>query len=138
LCSSTPPPGGDIGAPCNEATGETDCKSGICLTFGAEVDGGPPLSFCSANCTNGSVAGCGFADPISVPREAVCAQSQLLGGGAGDIGFCFELCDEDADCAQAGEGWICAEELSEGGQTLTGRTGLCLPPEAVGTADAGL
>jgi hypothetical protein len=138
LCTAVEPPGGDVGAPCTEATAETDCKSGLCLTFGDAGDSGPSLSFCSANCTNGSIAGCGFEEQLSVPRDAVCAQSQLIDGGPGDIGFCFELCDVDADCAQAAGGWICSNDLNEQGQMLTGRTGLCLPPEAAGTTDAGL
>jgi hypothetical protein len=136
LCSSTPPPGGDIGDPCTEATAEADCKSGLCLTF-ADGAGNEAGSFCSANCTYGSLAGCGFAETISVPRQAVCAQSQAVDGDFGDIGFCFELCDTDADCAQAAAGWTCSPDLTPQGQMLVGRTGLCQPPD-IGPVDAGL
>jgi hypothetical protein len=123
LCSATAPVGGDVGAPCAEATQETDCKSGLCLAF---QDGSG--SFCSANCTFGLLAGCGFEEEISVPRDAVCAQPQLADGGNLDIGFCLELCDEAADCAQAEAGWICSDDLTPEGQQIVGRLGICQPP----------
>jgi hypothetical protein len=131
LCSATAPTGGDVGAPCAEETQATDCKSGLCLSF---QDGSG--SFCSANCTFGALAGCGFAEEISVPREAVCAQTQLEDGGNGDIGFCLELCDTAADCAQVGAGWICSDDLTDQGKQLVGREGICQPP-GVGTPIGG-
>lgn len=138
LCVATPPAGGDVGAACTAATAVTDCKSGICLTLLDPDSGEESGSFCSANCTFGLIAGCGFDDPSSVPRDAVCIRPQADNGGGGDIGFCFELCDEDADCAQ--EGWVCAQELTEEAVAVVGRQGQCVPPTLAGgevVVDAG-
>jgi hypothetical protein len=137
LCTATPPPGGDVGAPCSDETAEADCKSGICLTF-IEPDGSDAGSFCSGLCTFGSIGGCGFADQISVPRDAICGQPEADDGGGGDIGFCRELCDVDTDCAQSAAGWICSPDLTPDGEALTGRTGLCQPPGGDVPVDAGL
>jgi hypothetical protein len=135
LCTTTAPVGGDIGAPCTTATEAADCKSGLCLTY-QDASNNPVASFCSASCTFGSLAGCGFADTISVPREAVCAQSQAEDGGYGDIGLCFELCDVDTDCAQAG--WTCEDDLTDDGKITVGRAGICRPPSIdVPSSDAG-
>ena len=127
LCVATPPAGGDVGAACTPATAATDCKSGACVTLIDPDTGEDAGSFCSANCTFGLAQGCGFEEVSSVPRDAICIRPQLDDGGGGDIGFCFELCDEDADCAQAANGWVCTS-LSEDGQQFTGRFGECVPP----------
>jgi hypothetical protein len=59
------------------------------------------------------------------------------GAGGLDVGICRELCDETADCAQAG--WTCEPLTSLSSdpqiQTVFGRFGLCIPPQA--GADAG-
>jgi hypothetical protein len=125
LCSATAPVGGDIGAACTTETSATDCKSGLCLGLGSE----PPASFCSNVCTFGLfTTGCGFTPASGVPQEAYCAQPTTVDGAPGDLGFCVELCDEAADCGQAG--WLCAELLPEG-QELLGRQGECVPPGTV-------
>ncbi len=126
LCTATAPVGGDVGAACTPETAATDCKSGVCVTLLDPDSGAEAGNFCSANCTFGLIEGCGFDDPSSVAREAVCVRPQLNGGGGGDLGFCFELCDADADCAQ--EGWVCAQELTEEAVAIVGRQGQCVPP----------
>jgi hypothetical protein len=141
LCVTAQPPGGDIGAPCTAETAETDCRSGTCVTLLDPDTGEDAGSFCSANCTFGLLEGCGFAEEEAEgARDAVCIRPQLDNGGGGDIGFCFELCDEDADCAQAGAGWVCEADLTPEGQALVGRLGECVPPALAsggGAADAG-
>jgi hypothetical protein len=138
LCVSAQPPGGDVGAPCTTETAETDCRSGICLTLLDPETGDDAGSFCSAACTFGLVEGCGFAREQAVgTRDAVCIRPQRDDGGGGDVGFCFELCDEDADCAQADAGWVCEQDLTPQGQGLVGRLGECVPP-ALASGDGGI
>jgi hypothetical protein len=141
LCVTTPPPGGDVGAACVPvAPGQpqTDCKSGVCVTLINPDSGEDAGSFCSANCTFGLVEGCGFArDQAEGTRDAVCIRPQLDNGGGGDVGYCFELCDVDADCAQANAGWVCVQDLTPDGQELVGRLGECVPPGLAGT-DGGI
>ena len=124
--------GGDVGAPCTVENEETDCKSGICLTL-LDAAGGEAGSFCSAGCTYGTLQGCGFAEDAAA-RGAFCLQPQSPTGDFGDLGLCFELCDADSDCAQAG--WFC-DEFDADLQTFVGRAGECLPP-ALADADAGV
>ncbi len=134
LCVDTAPVGGDVGAPCTESTQAADCKSGICLSF-PDAAGGPLASFCSANCTFGNLAGCGFEEESAVPREAGCLQTQFATGAVGDLGFCMELCNADADCTQAD--WLC-ENFTPALQGLIGRLGQCIPAALIeGGVDAG-
>jgi hypothetical protein len=138
LCTATPPVGGAIGAACTPETAVTDCASGVCVTLLDPDSGAEAGSFCSANCTFGLVAGCGFDDPSSVARDAVCIRPQADTGAGGDLGFCFELCDQDTDCAQ--DGWVCAQELTDEAVALVGRQGQCVPPTLSGgevVVDAG-
>jgi hypothetical protein len=132
VCTAAALVGGDIGAPCTRETELTDCKSGLCVEL-ANGAGTVSGRFCSANCTYGLIQGCGYDRVTSEPRNALCGQAQLASGDAGDVGFCFELCDTAADCTQAG--WDCVENLSADGQAAVGRLGQCLPP--VAGADAG-
>lgn len=132
VCTATAPVGGDIGAPCTADTALTDCKSGLCVEL-ADGAGAVSGSFCSANCTYGLIEGCGYERVMATPRDALCGQTQSATGDAGDVGFCFELCDTPADCTQPG--WDCVENLSPEGQALVGRIGQCLPP--IAGADAG-
>jgi hypothetical protein len=134
VCTTTAPVGGDVGAPCTADTEGTDCKSGICLTLTDDADA-PIGSFCSAGCTFGLRAGCGFDDSNATPRDAFCLQPQDgTNGDLGDLGICFEMCDTDADCAQ--QGWQCVA-LTPEGQTFVGRVGECLPPGLADVPDAG-
>ena len=137
LCVAEAPVGGDVGAPCTTETETDDCKSGICITLLNRTTNEAAGSFCSATCTFGLFEGCGFDNPSSVPRDAVCLQPQSQTGDLGDLGLCFELCDTAADCTQ--DGWECAP-LNPALATELGRTGECLPPGvAAGSvaADAG-
>jgi hypothetical protein len=131
LCTDTQRPGPGIGAPCTTETEATDCASSICLAFPNGVG-----SFCSASCTFASINGCGYSEDSTGPREAACLQARFQGGGAGDLGFCFELCDVNADCEQGD--WVCEPFATPEFQTFVGRQGQCLPAALVGgPADAG-
>lgn len=137
LCVATQPPGAGIGEACDGTAQGADCLSGTCVTLIDPVSGAPAGSFCSANCTFGLLEGCGFGETEAVgARDAVCLAPQFEGGDGGDLGFCFELCDEDADCAQAATGWSCATFPADI-QEAVGRTGECVPPGVPGS-DAGV
>lgn len=123
LCVDAPPPGGGIGAPCTAPNAAAACASDICLIFPGP---GGQTGFCSANCTVGSLAGCGFAPGSTAPREAACLQAQSPGGAEGDLGYCFELCDVAADCTQ--NSWACRLFDDDRGAAL-GRQGQCVPPQ---------
>ncbi len=140
LCRDQAPQGGGIGAPCTTATELTDCASGICLTMSANMV--PVGTFCSANCTFLSGNGCGYdialggvATPASVKRDAACIQSRFRGGGPGDLGYCFEMCDVDADCTQ--ETWVCNLLNNDQAEMAVGRLGQCVPPGLADSPDAG-
>ncbi len=125
LCVDEAPVGGGIGAACDPNGMGEECASEICLTFS---QGGVPVgAFCSASCTYAAQFGCGYAPgtPATTPRDAFCLQEQLDGGQPGDLGFCFELCDVDADCVQ--QDWVCDSFPREELQTLLGREGQCVP-----------
>jgi hypothetical protein len=131
LCTDTDRPGGGVGAACTPETEATDCASSICLAFPNGAG-----NFCSANCTFASLNGCGYAQGSTGPREAACLQGRLQNAGAGDLGFCFELCDVNADCEQTD--WVCDPFDTAEFQTFVGRQGQCLPPVvANGAVDAG-
>jgi len=125
LCVDAPPAGGDIGAPCSEQTAAADCASGLCITYPVASDISVPPTFCSALCTLGVVAGCGFNALTAAPRGAACLAPGRSGAVGGDLGLCFELCDDAAECSQAG--WICSP-IDPARQSLVGRYGQCLPP----------
>ena len=138
LCVAEERAGGEIGAPCTPETGATDCESGLCVSLVDPVTREDAGSFCSANCTLGLIAGCGFATAEAVgARDAFCLIPQRPAGDLGDAGFCFELCDTDADCAQAGDGWVCVQDLGSDLEGAVGRRGECLPP-AFALSDAGV
>jgi hypothetical protein len=80
--------------------------------------------------------GCGYG-PSVAKRDAGCFAPRVRGflssEGTGDVGFCVELCDEAADCAQAtSHNWTCI--LSAGTRERFGRGGICNPEPA---GDAG-
>jgi hypothetical protein len=120
---------GGIGAACNAATELTDCASGVC--FPVEEDG---AGFCTGFCTlaPGGPVGCGFGPDGA--RDAACTPIQQ-GAIAGDQGFCLELCDVTADCAQPAL-YTC-EALQPESQEFLGRAGQCLPADGGAGADAG-
>ncbi len=98
-CRDEPSQGAPIGAACGV---DGDCAGGACL----RPIGG--ASYCSALCAFGAL-GCGFPEGAA-NREAACAAPLLSEGGAreglGDVGSCFELCDQAGDCTLPD--WECA------------------------------
>ena len=134
LCTATQPPGGDTGAPCTIETQAADCKSGICVPLGTPDEDTIAGSYCASTCTYLLLDGCGFEGDVSVARDAACLLPLAASGTPGDTGLCVELCDQDADCTQAG--WLCVEFAPEG-QAEIGRAGQCFPPGLDGLTDGG-
>jgi hypothetical protein len=128
LCLDAAPAGGGVGAPCAEATEATDCASGICLTFRNPDDpnGPSPGSFCTASCTFLRRDGCGQPAGSTTAPDAACLQPRFAGGAGGDLGFCVELCDVSADCAQTADDWVC-DPFDAALAMEVGRVGECIP-----------
>lgn len=134
LCVDVAPVGGGVGAPCTVATEATDCASAICLEI-QRADDSVIAGVCTANCTYGGFQlGCGYDAALGGVREAACLQARYTGGRPGDLGYCFELCDVDADCTQAD--WECSLFNDPAADAALGRAGQCVPAE-LNRADAG-
>lgn len=122
ICRDASAPGAAAGARCTLAS---DCDGLLCIDRDEENVG-----TCSAECTLGSLSGCGYARDAAV-RDAACTVPRLSGGGftegPGDMGVCQELCDVAADCQRAEEGATCVP-LTEGAAAFFGRTGACVTP----------
>lgn len=140
LCVDAKPPGGKVGDPCTPATEATDCASGLCLQYPAPNNSAVVAgSFCSADCTFGLANGCGFDNVSGGVRQAGCFQARVTGGQPGDLGLCFPVCDTNADCAQAGNGWVCDPFGDVSAEQQVGRLGECVPAALAtrGAGDAG-
>ncbi len=140
MCVDVQRPGGGIGAGCTPETEVADCASGLCVQYQNPANPGEIVgSFCSANCTAGIVSGCGLDQGAAGARQGACFASQLQNGGVGDLGYCAPLCDVDADCAQAADGWVCELFPTPEAQAQVGRAGECVPGalSTGGGADAG-
>jgi hypothetical protein len=127
LCVSARPTGAPVGAACD--TNE-DCLGGRCVN--ADASGVQRL--CTAPCVFGPPVGCGdgvSADPRNYYCLAPLFRDFLSSEGIGDAGFCVELCDVDADCAQVQNGFVC---LPDERVARVGRSGICLTPQP---SDAG-
>jgi hypothetical protein len=122
ICTAAPAPGLPSGSRCEL---DTDCDGRACED---REDG---VGTCTALCTLGSLAGCGYGreDPA---RKAACivplVSAGNFGEGPGDLGLCRELCSVDSDCLRADEGFVC-RQLTAALAEYTGRPGACsLPP----------
>jgi hypothetical protein len=121
LCVDAPTPGLPIGARC---AGNAECSGKLCVSFSGDE------TFCSAPCVLGRPIGCGYG-ATAAERGAGCLAPQQSGflssEGAGDVGFCVELCSDASECTQALErGWEC--DLTDDAQTLFNTPGVCDPP----------
>ena len=90
------------------------------------------MGTCTALCTLGSLAGCGY-DRDDTARKAACivplVSAGRFGEGPGDLGLCRELCSVDSDCQRADEGFIC-RPITPALVEYTGRPGACSRPPA--------
>jgi hypothetical protein len=114
-----------LGAPCDSNNSSDVCaaQGGTCL-FGA----------CTASCRYGSFEGCGYRrTPVDAAPGPVGACFQPVDpnvGNAGDVGFCWQLCDGPADCLVPG--WIC-----DMASKSTWGHGFCNTPSGDGGAPPG-
>jgi hypothetical protein len=119
ICTDVRSPGAPTGSSC---TLDTNCDGKACE---GRVGG---VGTCTAECVLGALAGCGYAhdEPL---RKAACLTALVSAGrfseGPGDLGLCQELCDVDADCLQAANGFVC-RPLNAALASFTGRSGGCV------------
>jgi hypothetical protein len=112
LCANSARSGDALGA---------DCQLSNSQCAGACYPVNNTYSACSGFCSYGT-PGCGQSgDP---PYKAFCSipGAATATAGAGDIGFCGELCDCDTDCGRADA--VCEPQPAAWTKT-TGRKGLC-------------
>jgi hypothetical protein len=88
LCDEQAPPAVPIGGDCpGDLEPETNaCGSGTCLLLSA--DGLNVKRMCTQTCTLGTLCG----------EDGACVLPRLQDYAAGDIGYCLERCNCDADC----------------------------------------
>lgn len=134
LCLPQNGEGKAVGSDCDPSQENPGCAEGYCVAM-TETEG-----FCSTNCTvrpetiicNGGVPG---PDAISTcyPNMDVYfgTEGEVI-TSYGDLGQCWPLCDEDADCPAN----LVCDISSQEAQKLTGRQGLCFLPES--SPDAGV
>jgi hypothetical protein len=130
LCVDTLTEGLPIGSRCTQ---HADCAGRLCIGL---ADG---EAFCSAPCVFGLPIGCGYGVSAQT-RGAACflpqQQGFLSSEGRGDVGFCTQLCSENADCTQAERGWVCDE--TDDAVERFNRPGYCdLPDPTDGGVDGG-
>lgn len=113
VCAASASGGGDFGGPCSPEAEDSGC-SGLCVELTDDY------AVCSHRCSYASTELCSSADE----QPGLCALA-APGGGIGDIGYCAELCDCDADCAHP-EG-RCDPFQSEAVRDLVGKAGVCAP-----------
>lgn len=118
LCQSTPPTGLPTGAACTPNQG--DC-AGICQLVGGKVN------VCANRCTLGAVPSCGWKGPGSV-APALCRMTTgwaQYGGktnGTGDLAYCLQTCNCDADCTAPGARcWPLPDAIA----AASGKKGVC-------------
>ncbi len=133
LCVPENGEGKAVGDDCDPSAEDPGCAEGYCVAMTETV------GFCTTNCTvRPETIICNGAEPGPDAKATCYANIDVYFGtdGAvltsyGDLGQCWPLCDEDADCPT---GLVC-DISSEDAQAVTGRQGLCFLPAE--TADAG-
>lgn len=129
ICTNAPAPGLPSGSRCEL---DTDCDGRACED---REDG---VGTCTALCTLGALAGCGY-DREDPARKASCIVPLVSAGrfseGPGDLGLCRELCSVDSDCLRANEGFVC-RPMTPALVEYTGRPGACAPPPAPPPAES--
>lgn len=123
LCGTEASATGVIGSSCTAETEEADCGGAFCVEIDIEAPEDESVSFCSANCALAIEDACGSRAEGAARRDATCRGGQFQGAVQGDLGYCLEICDVDADCEQAD--FTCrASPLIEDSEE---RFGVCIP-----------
>jgi hypothetical protein len=103
FCVDAPHAGGAFGTHCVfDTTGKMDSCAGSCFPSDFDNANNVTASFCSRSCTVGYLNECDWVDMNTTASSGgphgVCLPIQQ-NFGFGDLGFCFQLCDTAADCA---------------------------------------
>jgi hypothetical protein len=121
ICTDVQAPGATAGASCRLTT---ECNGLMCEDLEAGV------GTCTSLCVLGSLDACGFGRD-AILRDAACLGPLVSAGrfseAEGDLGLCQEVCDVDADCQRAAEGWVC-RALNPALAEFIGRSGACDKP----------
>jgi hypothetical protein len=102
-----------------------------CLSRDPVPAGQTAAGYCTRPCTIDSATACGrsLGSPLSSGQVGFCLGSPQ--NGAGDVGFCMQLCDTVADCVDKDPGTTCEPFM-----TAAGGHPLCTPAVR-SVADAG-
>jgi hypothetical protein len=131
FCVDAARTGASLGSPCMTDK-DSACAGGLCVPIEDTVSGGPPVrGICSAFCVVGAQEACDWRrTPVAggAPIGA-CLLPISQSGGAGDIGFCFVMCDVDGDCPKTpGIPWYCDHTIQ--GIDSTFNHGVCQIPNS--------
>ena len=104
FCVDKPATGGALGSACMK---DEECAGGICKKISETA--GVCSSFCRL-AGRDSLEGCGYRR-TAVKSAATPVGACLTGvddnAAPGDLGTCWQLCDETADCTLKNPGWTC-------------------------------
>jgi hypothetical protein len=93
LCQAAKPTGKAVGSACDASvTNSTEC-SGLCIG-----DSAGTFSLCSGFCTFGVQGGCGWNGVGPADAGCMFVPRYVQTPGAGDVGYCGQLCDCNDDC----------------------------------------
>lgn len=115
---------GAVGGPDSDDASGTEMHrgcGGLCVGLSASSD------VCTRRCRFGSTGEC--APETSAGRRRGGCLFVTKGGGLGDLGYCGELCDCNADCSETS--FVCDAFDDATLDRAFGRKGVCTPPSLV-------
>jgi hypothetical protein len=134
ICVDSIPAGRNLplGSMCDPQLNDDPCQ-GRCIGISAN-DSGPLASqgFCSGLCKIGEIA-CGVDPTSKNPIAADCLFAPDMNADLGDLGFCAQLCDCNADCKNPD--FICSSLPSQLVSQI-GRKGACNPKAGANPGEA--
>jgi hypothetical protein len=131
-CGANVATGDPVGTPCGQPVGGKSTCKGECVGF-VHVSGEDPFTFmCAESCTVGAPSACGWSGNGAAP--AACLFSSTIvsghgGPGAGDLGSCDQLCNDNCDCSNPDlvcTAWTGAN--ADANQAFFQREGFCADP----------
>jgi len=133
VCVDEAPVDRDFGQRCDLETGDDDGDAGTpaaveCAGLCVQLNDAPVV--CSRRCVFGEASEC--APASGGLRRGACVFA-AEGGGIGDVGYCGELCDCNADCIEPT--FVCDAFDDETLEQAFGREGVCTDPQLVTTRE---
>lgn len=120
LCQATKPAGKAVGSAC-DVNATTDECAGMCIG-----DSAGTFSLCSGYCTFGVQGGCGWNGVGPAQAGCMFVPRYVQDLGAGDVGYCGQLCDCNDDCLNPTAKCLSFAALElEDFETFYGRKGYC-------------